>query len=290
MTSTYLEEKLKSNSIESLLYIATMEPKTQTEAIELIYGKKNINSNPVKKAREKLILEGALILGEGISKVPLKAQIDPFLEYLLKISQMRKTSKPNEHRLDETDIKYLKLVLDSDFFRSIFFNQYFIDNAFGVHRGAMSHENGKLSINGGAFGYIELALTSILFHSRILYTDFNDLYIKDIKEIVNNYTDSNRFVNNFLSNIDAEFYDEMIDHDIISVAIERSAIDYNPSLYFTHKYTEDDSFQYFIDKTVFNGLYLLFPIELIKKILLLGLASSTSTYFILAIVEARDRR
>ena len=284
-----IKEILKSDTTESLLYIATMEPKTQTEAIELIYNKKNINSSPIQTARNRLVDDKVIVLGDGISKVPLKAQVDVFLAHLLEKSKARKTSKPKEHTLNDTDIKYLKLILDSDYYRGIFFNRYFFSYCYGVHRGGIVRDNDKLSLRGGAFGYMELCLTSVLLHSEILERDFNDLYVTDIKKIAKDYGNSNQYVNHFLKSIKSDFNDRMLDNDILFYTIDYCALDYNPLLR-EIGYTRDDGFQYYLDKTAYSGLFLLFPPALVFKLNLLDLTTVGSTFKGRYIVEARDRR
>ncbi|MCD4821849.1 MAG: hypothetical protein K8R11_07240 [Methanococcoides sp.] len=280
MTKKTLEERLQSNTVESLLYIATMQPKTQTDAIELIYNKKNINSSPVKSARDILVREGALKYGEGISKVPLIAQVDVFLNHLKTKSDNRYSSNVVDNGLTKNDLAYLKMVLDSDYFRDIFYSRYFFENCYGVHRGSVVREDGKLAMRGGAFGYMEFALTSILLYSQFLkYSGlFNDLYINDIEEVVSKCRVSNNVVNSFLKDVNPNVYDILLEYPPLKQTMEYCKLEYEPHPYDNIKQKKGCGFENFIDKAVFSGFFLLFPPPLTEKLTLLNLSSAVSTF------------
>lgn len=258
MKSISSKEMLKTDSIESLLYLATMKQKTQTEAIELMYNKKNINSEPIKKARVKMAKDGVLDIIQEVGVMrnfPLRARIDPFLEYLLEKSKARISMKPGEHTLNESDIKYLKLVLDSDYFRGIYFNQHFIDIGKGIHRHTIYRDlKGRLHVAAGAFNYMELVLESVIIHSLLLWHDLQDMYVQDTTDISMKYCDSNNYLKWALNRSNDNLKERLNENKKLKAALNYTLYDKDPGT------------RYYFDKIVFSGFFLLFPKDLVLKL------------------------
>ncbi|WP_406661599.1 hypothetical protein V7O66_03540 [Methanolobus sp. ZRKC3] len=296
MKESNIVESLKSNSTESLLYIATMEPKIQAKAIELIYNKKNINSSPIQNARDRLADRKIIVYGEGVSKVPIKANIQPFLDYLLEKSKeqsnMRISKNLHENTLNEIDIKYLKLIMDSNFYRNIFFNSFFFDNGGAIIQNTLKRDINKLTLPVGAFGYMEAMLTSIINMSFWLEKsgEFTQYYIKDkeIEKIVEKYSNPNNFVDSFLDKIHSEIFEHTMDYAPLRITMEWCGLDYNPQPYSTGLYPERNGYEYYLDKTIFSGMFLLFPPRLIEKLQLSELLTTACTFTMHFPVEVVD--
>lgn len=292
------KEMLKKDSIESYLYIAMMEEKSQAEAIELIYNTKKINSSPVQNARVRMkkadILETTDL--SSLRNIPFKSKIEPFLEHLLEKSKeqtiLRKSRKQKGNTLNETDIKYLKLILDSSYYRSIFFNRFFFDNGTAIIQNTITRDGDKLTIPGGAFSFMEAMLSSIIFISHYigLSGEFGRDYVKDseITKITKDYSDPDTFVNSFLKAKNPDVFEHMCDYDPVKITMEFSGLEYNPQPYTEVGYYENEGYEYFLDKTVFSGLFLLFPPKLIEKLELSKLVSTGNSFSFHFPIEVLD--
>ncbi|MDP2215759.1 MAG: hypothetical protein Q8J68_00485 [Methanolobus sp.] len=279
---------LKKDSIESLLYIAMMVSKSQTDAIELIYDSKTINSSPVKNARNRMMEAHVLDIVDlsNMRNIPYLSKIDPFLNHLFEKSkaqsEVRKSRNPIVNTLNETDIKYLKLILDSNYYRGIFFNRFFFDHGSAIIQSTLKREGDKLTIPAGAFGYMETMLMAIVNISIELKScrEFDDDYIKyeDVSKIVKEYKSPDKFVTNFLESKNPGIFKYLSDFEPVVDAIEDSALDFNPQPYTDGSYCEGGGYEYFLDRTIFSGLFLVFPPELMSKIRLSDLESTCCSF------------
>ena len=129
--------------IEATLYTAFYYPKTQADAVKLIYGiddsrisifgadherahksTSNININPITKARKKLLAEGFLIkMDNNLRNSNFKATSEPitnFIKNKLKLRKSRRSPNPSQ------DFDALSIILDSKWFRSFFSNDFLL--------------------------------------------------------------------------------------------------------------------------------------------------------------------
>ena len=143
-TKTCSLDSIKESITEATLYTAFFYPKTQSEAVKLIYGiekstlsifgedherahksTSNININPITNARHKLFAKGFLIKMDGkLRNSTFKASSIPITNYIknkLRLRKSRRTPNPSE------DYAALSIILDSEWFRSFFSNDFLLN-------------------------------------------------------------------------------------------------------------------------------------------------------------------
>src|SRR3989338_4566796 len=120
---------LLAHSTESILYIVYYFPKTQRDAVEIIYQKptEEVAQNPIIKARNKLVKIKALEATDisNMKRIQWKSNVDPLIEYIKsKFDEKRKESTyPKSYELSTDDIAFLRKFFYSNWFRSTFFNK-----------------------------------------------------------------------------------------------------------------------------------------------------------------------
>jgi hypothetical protein len=137
-------ETIQKSIIEATLYTLFFNPKTQSEAIKLMYGigkstftifgedhervhksTSNININPITNARHKLLEKGFLIkMDDNLRNSIFKASSEPITNYIknkLKLRKSRITPDPSK------DYVALSIILDSEWFRSFFSNDFLLN-------------------------------------------------------------------------------------------------------------------------------------------------------------------
>jgi hypothetical protein len=137
-------ESIRKSFTEATLYTAFYYPKTQSEAVKLVYGipdskvnifgedyervhksTSNINITPITNARQKLINDGFLIkMDEKLRSSIFKASPLPITNYIKKQLKLRKSRiNPNPSK----DYEALSIILDSMWFRSFFSNDFLLN-------------------------------------------------------------------------------------------------------------------------------------------------------------------
>ena len=116
--------------MDSLVYISFIEPKTQQEAVELVYNKSydEINMRPFREARKRLIRSGELKSDGSMRNATFTSSMQPFIEdvektYTEKLG--REMSSKNAERLFK--------IVDSDWFRQ-FFREELIQKMYWLGR------------------------------------------------------------------------------------------------------------------------------------------------------------
>lgn len=137
-------ESIRKSFTEATLFTAFYYPKTQSEAVKLVYGihdskvkifgedhgrvhnsTSNININPISNARQKLINNGFLIkTDEKLRNSIFKASSKPITNYIKNKLKLRKSRRnPNTSQ----DYEALSIILDSMWFRSFFSNDFLLN-------------------------------------------------------------------------------------------------------------------------------------------------------------------
>lgn len=135
---------INDSYIEATLYTAFYYPKTQADAVKLIYGidnskisifgadherahksTSNININPITKARKKLLANGFLVkMDNNLRNSNFKATSEPitnFIKSKLKLRKSRISPNPSQ------DYDALSIILDSKWFRDFFSNDFLLN-------------------------------------------------------------------------------------------------------------------------------------------------------------------
>lgn len=141
-----INEIFKKDITLSTLFVSFYSPKIQSEATEWIYNKSSslVNQRPIIRARNKLddlgILESKHTI-KNLKRTELISKVDPVVEYIKqRFENRKKTSKrPSLYELKDEDMHFLRLFLDSDWFRKNCFNRKFVEEEF--------HRFGILPIN-----------------------------------------------------------------------------------------------------------------------------------------------
>jgi hypothetical protein len=141
-----ISEIFKKDMTLSTLFVSFYSPKTQSEAAEWIYNKNSslVNQKPIIRARERLDELRFLELNQSLKnlkRIELISKVDPVVEYIKQCFENRKkTSKrPWLYELKDEDMHFLRLFLNSDWFRKNCFNRKFVEEEF--------HRFGILPIN-----------------------------------------------------------------------------------------------------------------------------------------------
>lgn len=174
-------EILRKESLESILYFVYYSPKTQKDAVEIIYQKpsQEVAQNPVIKARKNLEKINALkqVNTGDLRKIKLISSSEPLIEYLkFIINEQSKRSRapPALYKLSEYDIEFLEKFFNSEWFRNTFFNKdtlSLIASVLWLHVGRMKN---KLFVKSAFFTmgqiFIEiLAITQAFYLKRQKY-------------------------------------------------------------------------------------------------------------------------
>lgn len=255
-----LLKKLDSPSHESLVYIGYFKPKSQRELDMWVYNNHPANITPLIDARVKLSENGWVspVQGfTGLRKIPQKSSPAPFIEYLRKLSKERPSSRGDEFRLTEDELKYIEGLIDSDFFRETFFGDKFFETRCGIHRSRIYRdEKGKMKVKS-ALEIIKYSLFSIAIQSICLFDDsFNvrKLYVKNIQDIINRYSKFDNFLTEHLANIQKKnLKDFLLKNPKMKDAV-----------YCFETSSQD---KYYLENVVFNGLFLCLPVKLALKII-----------------------
>lgn len=137
-------DSLRKSISQATFYTAFYYPKTQSEAIKLVYripnskvsifgedhervhkSTSNINFNPITKARKKLTNDGFLIrMDEKFRNSILKASSIPITNYIKNKLKLRKSRR---HPNPSQDYEALSIILDSMWFRSFFSNDFLLN-------------------------------------------------------------------------------------------------------------------------------------------------------------------
>ena len=137
-------ESIRKSVTEATLFTAFYYPKTQSEAIKLVYGipdstvsifgedhervhksTSNINITPITNARQKLMKDGFIIkMDEKLRSSDFKASPIPITNYIKNHHKLRKSRRnPNPSQ----DYEALSIILDSMWFRSFFSNDFLLN-------------------------------------------------------------------------------------------------------------------------------------------------------------------
>ena len=137
-------DSINKSNTEATLYTAFYYPKTQSEAIKLIYGiekstisifgedherahksTSNINTSPITNARKKLLNKNFIKkMDDNLKNSIFKASPIPITNYIknkIKLRKSRRTPDPAE------DYTALTIILDSKWFRSFFSNEFLLN-------------------------------------------------------------------------------------------------------------------------------------------------------------------
>lgn len=259
-------EDLNRDSYESLVYIGYFMPKSQKELEHLIYSNP-ANITPLINARNKLVnLKWLSPIKDyaGLKNIPLKSSPKMFIEYLTACSMERVSLIGKERQFTEDELEYVKMFLDSDFFRETFFSEYFFKNCTGMHRNCVFFGD-RMHVES-AIRYMRLMLQAVVIQSFFLYQDFGESYIKDVETITRDYSTFDGFLRKFFSNIQ--------DGDL-SIRIAQ-----NQKINGTLKSLgRDEQVVYYFEKIVLNGLFLVFPFDLTQKLLSILLSGDLFSLF-----------
>lgn len=252
-------EKLDSDTYESVVYIGYYAPKSQKQLENFLY-RKPANISPLIKARKKLSeMKWLSPLPDftGLRNIPQKSSPAPFMEYLRRLSKERISTRGDDFRLTEDDLKYIEMLIDSDFFRNSFFSDYFFETCYGIHRSRIHRDSkGKIEVDS-AFYIMKNALNAVTIQSICLYDKnfgFRDLYIQRIQDVMSRYKKFDDFLDNHFSAIRKKKLEEIMLK--------------NPKLKPIFSNIENDPQKsYYYENVVFNGFFLIIPIKLALKII-----------------------
>lgn len=266
-------KKLDSHSYESLVYIGYFEPKSQNELEKWVYNGHPANITPLINARVKLSEKKWVTPVQGytgLRNIPQKSSPAPFIEYIRKLSHERPSTRGNEFRLTEDELRYIEWLIDSDFFRKTFFSKEFFETCSGIHRSRIHRDETTEKIEvRSAFEIIKYSLFAIAVQSICLFEDsFNvrGLYVKNIQDIMNRYNKGDNFLTEHFANIQ-----------------KRNLKDFllkNPRMKNVIHYFENPQDKYYLENVVFNGLFLCLPVKLALKIIAVSTPSPLLSFVI----------
>lgn len=106
------------SSLEGLTYLAFLKPRTQKEAVELIYNKdyQEVGITPFKQAREKLVQHGFVSSNGKLRNAEFQSSTEPIERYL----DLKPLDKPVDHGK-------LKKLMGSEGFQEYFAQENFED-------------------------------------------------------------------------------------------------------------------------------------------------------------------
>ncbi len=119
-----LQRPVDRDQIASNLLAVYMNEKTQNEAVKIIYGSSKVNLGPIIRATQKLKNEGfiTVTVGRDLRSPLIRTKTDALFEYINRslINRSNRSVKKSERNLDEREKLFVKALLDSMWFRSIF--------------------------------------------------------------------------------------------------------------------------------------------------------------------------
>lgn len=132
---------------EMILYLLFIEEKTQKQAAEFMYQKEysNINTSTIKEARKTLTSSNLVESDGSLRNAKFKSNTDVIAEII------RDSANESNQELTDEDFKGLKMLLNSQWFRS-FFSLEHIEGLKGIAR----NTNGTLEVSSGFNGLEEV--------------------------------------------------------------------------------------------------------------------------------------
>lgn len=259
-------ERLDSDTYEALVYIGYYLPKSQRELEKMIFSpKKKVNITPLIRARKKLSELGWLseVTSHELRGRHHKSLPEPFIAYLKKISDERESTKGDEFRLTSVDMKYIEMLMSSEYIRQNFFSEQFFEMCYAVHRSRIKRNlEGKLVVES-AFYIIEKILLIIAFHAIQLQDEdykIRDLYISKISNVIDNYKNFDDFLKKHFEKFEKL---NLKEHLLKNPKMDKLR---------TKLETNEES-KYLYNHIVFNGLFLLLPLKLALKIIAIVIPS-----------------
>jgi hypothetical protein len=128
-------KRLEKPTAHSLLYFVYLYPRTQKEAVEVIYNKPSseVSQNQIIKIRNELIETGVIEEDRkpsfNFKRIKFRSNTSIIVEHIQKLCDERKKTShnPEIYELGESDIDLLRKLIDSNWFRSFFFDVDKID-------------------------------------------------------------------------------------------------------------------------------------------------------------------
>jgi len=208
MSNGVLRDIFKDESFAGLLYLASMDEKTNEEILFYLYQKPTSCTSTFHKARKLLMdtnaLESRNIYGKkGLISV-LRAKPEPYLDYL-----RDRVKECNEHKktnldLSDIEIRYLKFIFNSKLFRKTFFNiDLFGKPEYAYNVSLVLDHKGRAHAYD-IFGWIDHIFTTMIPYLREVYFNgFGDLFLDDIRTFLE-YEYPDDFVNTRMSGVSKE--------------------------------------------------------------------------------------
>lgn len=156
------------------MYALFMKERTQKEAIELLYNKEysKINISPFKKAREKLMEDGYIESDGSLRNAKFKAQPEPFIE-----ETEKKYKEDYGENLSKEYKQGLKLILRSEWFRSVFSSEN-----FSKFKNIERNDEEKLQLTSSPLTFVGEIFTDMVAFTCI-YKASNDIEVPTIEDV-----------------------------------------------------------------------------------------------------------
>lgn len=194
-----VEPYFENRSMEGLVYLLFMQERTQKEASEFIYDKEydRINLQTFRNARKQLVEDGYLEVGDSQRNTDYKSKVGPLVQ-----KTNEKFQKHHEGGLTDDQKQALRMIYDSDWFRS-FFSLDKIDKLYHIKR---KDDSNRLtySTTAGALKAIGQVLRDVSGLSTRIHPirNYRGTSLEDLNEYdsFDDYLDDTRW---FLKDIEA---------------------------------------------------------------------------------------
>jgi hypothetical protein len=213
MQTETLKNLFKEESFEGLLFLATVNEKTPEETLRYIYQKSTKSTAVFQRAKGVLIENNALEIKDVPGKKSLTpllcARPEPYLDYL-----KERVAECNQHKkidlsLSDKEMRYLRFVFSSAFFRKTFFNTAFFGRPeYAYNVSVVLDQKGRAHAYD-IFRWIDNIFVTMIPHMRELYNNgFTDLFLGDVETFLD-YESPDNFVNSRMQGLSQERADQV---------------------------------------------------------------------------------
>lgn len=255
MSNGVLRDIFKEESFAGLLYLASMDEKTNEEILFYLYQKPTSCTSTFQKARKLLMdtsaLESRNIYGKkGLISV-LRAKPEPYLDYLRdRVKECNEHKKTNLY-LSDIEMRYLKFIFNSKLFRKTFFNiDLFGKPEYAYNVSLVLDHKGRAHAYD-IFGWIDHIFTTMIPYLREVYFNgFGDLFLDDIRTF-----------------LEYEYPDDFVKSRIYSVPEDRvTQIRPYCNNFLSSTFGKYPHVQYMLNNSVANNFFTVFNYKFLAKL------------------------
>jgi hypothetical protein len=207
--------------LDSLVYLSFVEPKTQKEAVKLLYNKsyEEVNMRPFREARKKLTQQGYLKHDGSMRNATFTSSMQAFVEQVNSNMEERRGRS-----LTEEEREGLYKITDSEWFRN-FFGEDYLETLYGVGR----NESGRLDYTTA--GDYSMKVIGQVIHDAwgIGYRPEgqikNDFELTDLTNYASFKEFQDKHSGFFLEKLESRFGDELTKEDVIEIISEDHLIE-----------------------------------------------------------------